>query len=73
MIAAFGEHLSKTRVVPKEFHRDLIRGMQVRHAGDYGKAQSVTATEAVVQIGLAEKFLTLAAERLGPLPPIPEG
>jgi len=42
-------------------------------AGDYGKAQSVTAKEAVVQIGLAEKFLALAAERLGPLPPIPEG
>ena len=60
-------------MVPKEFHRYLIRGMQVRHAGDYGKAQSVTATEAAAQIGLAEKFLALAAERLGPLGPIPKG
>jgi uncharacterized protein (UPF0332 family) len=73
VIAAFGEHLSKTGVVPKGFHRYLIRGMQVRHAGDYGKAQSVTAAEAAVQIGLAEKFLAPAAERLGPLRPIPEG
>lgn len=47
--------------------------MQVRHAGDYGKAQSVTAAEVAVQISLAEKFLALAAERLGPLRPIPEG
>jgi uncharacterized protein (UPF0332 family) len=35
--AAFGEHFAKTGVVPSAFHRYLIRGMEVRHAGDYGK------------------------------------
>ena len=35
--AAFGEHFVKTGVVPPEFHRYLIRGMEVRHAGDYGR------------------------------------
>ena len=45
VIAAFGEHFTKTGIVPPEFHRYLIRGMQVRHAGDYGKARSVTPEE----------------------------
>jgi uncharacterized protein (UPF0332 family) len=30
--AAFGEPFVKTGVVPPEFHRYLIRGMEVRHA-----------------------------------------
>jgi len=72
VITAFGEHFTKTGKVPKEFHSYLIRGMQVRHAGDYGKARSVTPEESAIQIELAEKFLALAAEHLGPLPPVPE-
>ena len=32
MHAAFGEHFVKTGVVSSEFHRYLIRGMEVRHA-----------------------------------------
>lgn len=72
VIAAFGEHFTKTGIVPKEFHRHLIRGMQVRHAGDYGKARTVTPEEAALQMDAAAKFLALAAEHLGPLPPSPE-
>lgn len=72
VIAAFGEHFTKTGIVPPEFHRYLIRGMQVRHAGDYGKAGSVTPEEAALQIGLAEQFLALAVDHLGPLPPSQE-
>jgi uncharacterized protein (UPF0332 family) len=34
VIAGFGEHFAKTGIVPPEFHRYLIRGLQVRHAGD---------------------------------------
>lgn len=68
VIAAFGEHFAKTDIVPLEFHRYLIRGLQVRHTGDYGKANSVTPDEAVVQMSLAEQFLELAARHLGPLP-----
>ena len=29
--AAFGEHFVKTGIVPPEFHRHLIHGMEVRH------------------------------------------
>jgi uncharacterized protein (UPF0332 family) len=72
VIAAFGENFTRTRVVPPEFHRYLIRGLQVRHAGDYGGAKIVTAEEAAVQINLAEQFVDLAAEHFGPLPH-PEG
>jgi uncharacterized protein (UPF0332 family) len=68
VIAAFGEHFTKTGIVPPEFHRYLIRGLQVRHAGDYGKARSVTAEEAALQINLAEQFVDLAAQHFGSFP-----
>lgn len=68
VIAAFGEHFSKTGIVPAEHHRHLIRGLQVRHAGDYGKAGSVTPEESALQLNLAEQFLDLAAQHFGPLP-----
>jgi uncharacterized protein (UPF0332 family) len=68
VISAFGEHFTKAGTVPLEFHRYLIRGLQVRHAGDYGKAKSVPPEEAALQINLAEQFVDLAAQHLGPLP-----
>ncbi|MGH7964372.1 MAG: HEPN domain-containing protein [Candidatus Binatia bacterium] len=71
--AAFGEHFAKTGVVPIEFHRYLVRGMQVRHAGDYGKARKVTSEEAAEQITHAEQFLELAERLIGPLPPANTG
>ena len=67
--AAFGEHFVKTGVVPSEFHRYLIRGMEVRHAGDYGRGGiTVTPQEASQQIAHAEEFLALAERLIGPLP-----
>lgn len=66
--AAFGEHFTKTGIVPSEFHRYLLRGMEVRHAGDYGKARKVTPEEAAEQITRAEQFLELAERLIGPLP-----
>lgn len=72
--AAFGEHFAKTGIVPTEFHRYLIRGMAVRHAGDYGKARKVSPEEAAEQITRAEQFLQLAERLIGPLPPAePQG
>ena len=68
VITAFGEHFTKTGLVPPEFHRYLIRGLQVRHAGDYGKPRSVTSEEAALQINLAEQFAKLAAQHFGKLP-----
>jgi uncharacterized protein (UPF0332 family) len=31
--AAFGERIVKAGIVPSEFHRYLLQGMEVRHAG----------------------------------------
>jgi uncharacterized protein (UPF0332 family) len=67
--AAFGEHFVKTGVAPPEFQRHLIRGMEVRHAGDYGRGRSVTPEEAAAQIAHAEQFLSLAEQLIGPIPP----
>ena len=67
--AAFGEHFANTGVVPSDFHRYLIRGMGVRHAGDYGKLKTVTPEESEEQITHAEQFLELAERLIGPLPP----
>jgi len=68
--AAFGEHFVKTGAVPSEFHRYLIRGMEVRHAGDYGRGgTTVTPQEAWQQLAHAEEFFTLAERLIGPLPP----
>jgi uncharacterized protein (UPF0332 family) len=53
--AAFGEHFVKTGVVLPELHRYLIRGMEVRHAGDYGRGRTtVTPQEALQQIAHAK-------------------
>jgi uncharacterized protein (UPF0332 family) len=72
--AAFGEHFAKAGIVQPEFHRYLIRGMAVRHAGDYGKARKVTPEETAEQITHAEQFLELAEQLIGPLPPTePQG
>ncbi len=67
--AAFGEHFTKTGNAPPEFHRYLLRGMEVRHAGDYGRAKRVTPEEATEQLTRAEQFLELAERLIGPLPP----
>jgi uncharacterized protein (UPF0332 family) len=66
--AAFGEHFVRTGVAPCEFQRYLIRGMEVRHAGDYGRGRSVTPEEAAEQIAHAEQFLALAERLIGPIP-----
>jgi len=66
--AAFGEHFAKTGLVPREFHRYLIRAMEVRHAGDYQGPRTVSAEEAAEQIARAEKFIELAARMIGPVP-----
>ena len=51
-----------------QFHRYLIRGMEVRHAGDYGRGgTTVTPQEASQQITHAEEFLALAERLIGPV------
>jgi len=62
--AAFGQHLAKTGRVPAEFHRYLIRGLEVRHLADYSTTP-VGEADAAEQIRRAEKFIELAHELLG--------
>ena len=61
--AAFGERFAKTGVVPAEFHRYLIRGMETRHLGDYSTIP-VTMEDAAEQIARAEEFLRIVSQRL---------
>ena len=65
VIAAFAEHFTRTKIVPEEFHRHLIRGMEIRHVGDYDYPGSVSTDDAQVQITRAEQFLALAERTLG--------
>jgi uncharacterized protein (UPF0332 family) len=68
VIAAFAQHFTQTKVVPEEFHRHLIRGMEIRHVGDYDCPGSVSAEEARIQIARAQEFLELAERLLDQLP-----
>ena len=63
--AAFGEHFSKTGIVPPEFHRYLIHGMEVRHIGDYGMEKDITREKSEEQISHARQFIELAERILG--------
>lgn len=67
VIAAFGQHFAKTGLVPPLFHRYLIRGLEVRHAGDYDSEKIVTPEESKEQLDRAEQFLKLAEQLIGPL------
>ena len=71
--AAFGQHFAKTGTVPSKFHRYLIRGMEVRQSGDYGKGGTVTPEESAEQLSRAEEFLQLGEQMIGPIPPREEG
>jgi len=61
--AAFGERFAKTGRVPVEFHRYLIRGLEVRHLADYATSP-VSKEEADEQITRAERFLAVVRETL---------
>lgn len=63
--AAFGTQFVKTGIVPPEFHRHLIRAMEVRHAADYAEPEAVSKAECDEQIDRAEDFLELAQRHIG--------
>jgi uncharacterized protein (UPF0332 family) len=62
--SAFGKYFVKTGTVSSKFHKYLIKGVEVRHAGDYGKAESVTPESANEQIIHAEEFLKMGEQLL---------
>ena len=68
VIAAFGQHFTKTGRVPSEYHRYLIEAEGSRNVGDYDIQSSLTREEAGRQIDRAAQFLELAERQLGPLP-----
>ena len=68
-IAAFGQHFIKTGIIPAHFHQYLIKGHNVRVAGDYAIKSGITTTQAGEMIKQAEEFIDLAERLIGPLPP----
>jgi len=62
VIAAFGQHFAQTGKVPVEFHRFLLEAFELRHAVAYDQAQE--------QIARARRFLELAENLIGALPPV---
>ena len=69
VIAAFGKHLVKSGRIPAEFHRYLLDALEARHEGDYSPISSITIETAREHLDRAARFLALAAELIGPLPP----
>ena len=54
--AAFGEFFVKSGKIPSDYHRFLIRGMQIRHLGDYD-TDEISVEESKEQIERARRFL----------------
>ncbi len=69
VISQFGQRFANTGRVPVEFHRYLIAAEQVRRQADYNIDPGLTEAQAQEQIDRAEKFLELAEQLLGSLPP----
>ena len=72
VIAAFGERFTKAGLVPADLHHYLRDGHDSRNVGDYHFGSNLTSDEAALQIAHAERFLEVARERLGSVPPPPE-
>ncbi len=69
VISAFGREFANSGKVPVEFHRFLMEAQELRHSGDYATHSTVTSEQAQEQINRAEKFLKLAEQLIGQIPP----
>jgi len=65
VIAAFGQKFVKTKIVPEEFHKYLIKAEAGRNTGDYDSMAIISADDAMIQIERGEKFLELAEKLIG--------
>ncbi len=70
--AAFGRYFANAGKVPREFHRQLLDAFALRLHGDYGRRPTVSPAKAAEIIAQAERFVKVAEEHFGPLPP-PQG
>lgn len=69
VISAFGQHFSKTGIVPSEYHALLIEAQETRFKGDYVGFGSVSTEQAAEIIEHAERFLEVAQQLIGPISP----
>lgn len=69
VISAFGRDFANTNRVPRELHSWIIEAASWRHTADYGPRQYVEPEVAVEQIRRAERFLDVAQQLIGPIPP----
>ena len=64
VIAAFGEHYSKTGLIDKKFHRFLLDASDIRQTGDYEITEEVPKEAAEELIIQAEEFLNVSEKYL---------
>ena len=64
VIAKFGEHFAKTKLVPDDFHRHLLEAQTDRLRGDYDTGPEVTDADAARHIEPADAFLEGARQLL---------
>lgn len=64
VIAAFGEHFSKSEIIDKKFHRFLIDASEVRETGDYEVTEEVPKEAAEELLKQAKEFLLIAENYL---------
>ncbi len=64
LIAAFGEHVAKPRLMDPELHHYLVEAFSARTASDYLPAPSMTRDQARMTIDRAKEFLSAAKNYL---------
>jgi len=65
VISAFGQHFSRTRKVPSEFHQHLLAAQDGRTEGDYDIHPKLTAEDAALAIRRAHEFIRFAKRAPG--------
>jgi uncharacterized protein (UPF0332 family) len=64
VLAAFGEHFAKPKVLDPKYHRYLLEGYEQRQIGDYEPLEKVSKGAAESLIEKAREFLAEAKEYL---------
>jgi len=71
VIAAFGEHFTKSRLLNPQFHQHLIEAFDKRQIGDYALQEEIEPDDAKRQIERAVAFLQAARDWLDSNAPHP--
>lgn len=64
VIAAFGEHFAKTKILDPKYHRYLIEGYEQRQISDYEALERISASAARTTIGRGKEFLSVVLQEL---------